>query len=92
MTPQQYRTLKFIVDYTYANKLAPTYDEMSKELGFKKSGVHRIIHALNRKGYIIKAPGVRNIKLGLPAPTDNEVLKWAIKICLDAGFRFENKA
>ena len=55
LTFQQEKLLKFITDYQKQNNVTPSFDEMKDGLDLKsKSGVHRIVSALEERGYIKK--------------------------------------
>ena len=55
LTFQQEKLLKFIIDYQKQNNVTPSFDEMKDGLDLKsKSGIHRIVSALEERGYIKK--------------------------------------
>lgn len=55
LTFQQEKLLKFIIDYQKKNNITPSFDEMKDGLDLKsKSGIHRIVSALEERGYIKK--------------------------------------
>ena len=55
LTFQQEKLLKFIIDYQKQNNITPSFDEMKDGLDLKsKSGIHRIVSALEERGYIKK--------------------------------------
>lgn len=55
LTFQQEKLLKFIIDYQKQNNVTPSFDEMKDGLDLKsKSGIHRILSALEERGYIKK--------------------------------------
>ena len=55
LTFQQEKLLKFIIDYQKQNNVTPSIDEMKDGLYLKsKSGIHRIVSALEERGYIKK--------------------------------------
>ena len=55
LTFQQEKLLKFIIDYQKLNNVTPSFDEMKDGLDLKsKSGIHRIVSALEERGYIKK--------------------------------------
>lgn len=58
LTPKQKDLLLLLHRWTRARGTAPSYDEMAAELGLRsKSGVHRLIAALEERGYILRLPG-----------------------------------
>ena len=55
LTFQQEKLLKFIIDYQKQNNVTPSFDEMKDGLDLKsKSGIHRLVSALEERGYIKK--------------------------------------
>ena len=55
LTFQQEKLIKFIIDYQKQNNVTPSFDEMKDGLDLKsKSGIHRIVSALEERGYIKK--------------------------------------
>ncbi|MCH7543950.1 MAG: hypothetical protein IIB65_09950 [Proteobacteria bacterium] len=57
LTESQAQALEFIKEYYHANKIPPSYDEMMAGFGLKsKSGVHRLIYALEERGYLRLLP------------------------------------
>ena len=55
LTFQQEKLLKFMIDYQKQNNVTPSFDEMKDGLDLKsKSGIHRIVSALEERGYIKK--------------------------------------
>jgi len=55
LTFQQEKLLKFIIDFQKQNNITPSFDEMRDGLDLKsKSGIHRIVSALEERGYIKK--------------------------------------
>jgi len=55
LTYQQEKLLKFISDFQLKSNVTPSFDEMKDGLSLKsKSGIHRILSALEERGYIRK--------------------------------------
>lgn len=53
LTKAQHRALEFIKDYSARHCIPPSFEEIKEHLELKsKSGVHRIIKALDDRGYI----------------------------------------
>lgn len=53
LTRRQHDCLQFIEEFTAKHSISPSYYEIMLELGLKsKSGVYRLIHALEERGYI----------------------------------------
>lgn len=65
MTPVQLRLMNFICDYTDENAISPSFDGMREGLDLaSKSGVHRIVHALEEERWIsLPFRGSRNITI-----------------------------
>lgn len=65
MTLVQKTTFDFIREYSEQNGIAPSYDEIMVELGFKsKSSVHRVINLLEERGLIRRLTGrARSVKI-----------------------------
>lgn len=60
MTPRQTETYNFFCDYYLARGYAPSYDEIAAKLSLRsKSGVNRILTALEYKGLLINEMGHR---------------------------------
>lgn len=57
VTLKQRELLNFITEYQTSNDASPSFGEMQEALGLKsKSGVHRMIVALEERGYIRRIP------------------------------------
>jgi len=57
MTPQQKRLYDIIKAELDASGVCPSYEEMRERLGIKaKSGIHRLINDLERRGHIRRLP------------------------------------
>jgi DNA-binding MarR family transcriptional regulator len=65
LTRRQADALRFIEKYQSDHGFAPSYAEICKALGLEsKSGIHRIVSALEDRGYVARLPGrVRTIKV-----------------------------
>jgi hypothetical protein len=73
LTRLQQRTHEAIADFIDEHGLAPSYEEVARQLGKTKSHTHQIIHALRRRGVITFREGhKRTIQLicrpGEPIP------------------------
>lgn len=68
MTRRMRDCLEFIHDYSGRNGYAPSYDEIMDALGLRsKSGVHRIVHALEERMFITLLPDrARSIEVIIP--------------------------
>lgn len=57
MTKKQYEVLAYLRDYMADKPIAPSYDEIAAECGLSsKSGVSRMIKALEERGHIQRIP------------------------------------
>ena len=57
LTKKQYELLLFLEDRISRSGVTPSFEEMKKKLGLKsKSGIHRLILALEDRGFIKKLP------------------------------------
>lgn len=57
LTVQQARTLGFIREYTREHEVSPSFEEIRDHLGIEgRSGVHRIVKALEERGRIRRLP------------------------------------
>ena len=66
LTERQLDCLKFIRETIQDTGTCPSFEEMMKRLGLRsKSGVHRVITALEERGHIIRMPG-RSRSIALP--------------------------
>lgn len=60
LTTKQQELLFFIRETVSKRGLAPTFEEMKDGVGLKsKSGIHRLILALEERGFIKRLPGRR---------------------------------
>lgn len=61
MTPSELKAHQFLISFWTTHGYGPSFEEIRTEMGWaSKNGVHRIISALARKGYV-KLGGTRNI-------------------------------
>src|SRR5436853_2888297 len=57
LTKKQHQLLLFIRDRMSADGIAPSFDEMKEALKLKsKSGIHRLITALEERGFLRRLP------------------------------------
>ena len=57
LTRKQHQLLTYIDNHLNANGVPPSYDEMKDALGLKsKSGIHRLVTALEERGFIRRLP------------------------------------
>ena len=85
LTPRQHQLLRFIHNYVTRHGVSPSFEEMRDSLNLRsKSGIHRLISALEERGYIRRlAHRARAIEL-LRAPSAGAALA-AEEPRLDAG-------
>jgi SOS-response transcriptional repressor LexA len=58
LTPKQYELLLLLNEKLDTNGFGPSYEEMAKTLGIEsKSNIHRMIVALEDRGFIRRLPG-----------------------------------
>ena len=81
LTAKQHELLHFIQQRLDASGISPSFEEMKEALGLKsKSGIHRLISALEERGFLRRLPnraralevlkGVEGGKAGAPASRD----------------------
>lgn len=81
LTRKQHELICFIEDRLAETGISPSFEEMKEALGLKsKSGVHRLISALEERGFLKRLPNraralevVRNPERGAKASQDNVV-------------------
>jgi len=75
LTPRQHELLRFIHAYVTRNGVSPSFDEMRDSLNLRsKSGIHRLISALEERGYIRRlAHRARAIELLRAPPSGSEL-------------------
>lgn len=57
LTPKQYELLAYIDTFITEHGVSPSFDEMKEALNLKsKSGIHRLITALEERGFIARLP------------------------------------
>ena len=57
LTPKQYELLSYIDTFISQHGVSPSFDEMKDALNLKsKSGIHRLITALEERGFIARLP------------------------------------
>jgi len=57
LTKKQVELLNYLTEFTKKHKISPSYDEMRNKLNLKsKSGIHRIISALEEREFIRRLP------------------------------------
>ncbi len=75
LTPRQHQLLRFIHGYVTRHGIAPSFDEMRDALNLRsKSGIHRLMAALEERGYIRRLPHrARALELLRPPPSCGDV-------------------
>ena len=57
LTGKQHQLLSYLIDYKAEKDITPSFDEMRSAIGLaSKSGIHRLVSALEERGYIRKLP------------------------------------
>ena len=57
LTGKQHQLLRYLIDYQAEKDITPSFDEMRAAIGLaSKSGIHRLVSALEERGYIRKLP------------------------------------
>ena len=57
LTGKQHQLLSYLIDYQAEKDITPSFDEMRSAIGLaSKSGIHRLVSALEERGYIRKLP------------------------------------
>ena len=57
LTGKQHQLLSFLIDYQADKDITPSFDEMRQAVGLaSKSGIHRLVSALEERGYIRRLP------------------------------------
>jgi len=58
LTPRQKSVLDFIMAFQREHRMAPTVREICAHLGLSgPAGIHRVLHVLKEKGYLLAEPG-----------------------------------
>jgi len=58
LTPRQHSVLEFIMEYQKQHRMAPSVREICEHLGLRApAGIHRLLHVLKDKGYIVAEAG-----------------------------------
>ncbi|MDR1827267.1 MAG: transcriptional repressor LexA [Methylobacteriaceae bacterium] len=71
LTPKQRELLRFIQERLYSDGVPPSYDEMKEKLGLKsKSGIHRLVTALEERGFIRRMPNRARAMEVIKLPAD----------------------
>ena len=80
LTVKQKELLEYVSDFINSNKVSPSYDEIREAMNLKsKSGIHRIVLALEERGFIRKlANRARAIEV-LKNPNLSEWRKTCVK-------------
>ena len=78
LTQRQLQLLKFIQDYVREHDVSPSFEEMRSALKLKsKSGIHRLIQALEERGFIrrlaYRARALEVVKLNPEPPVGGEL-------------------
>jgi predicted DNA-binding protein (UPF0251 family) len=66
LTQREAECLAFCQMWSNRSEVAPTYQEIGDAMGIHRSGVHRCLHSLKRKGRIALHHGNRGIQVLVP--------------------------
>ena len=93
LTGKQHQLLSYLIDYQAEKDITPSFDEMRAAIGLaSKSGIHRLVSALEERGYIRKLPNrARAIEI-LRHPGFRQETSKASKNVITANFTPENSA
>jgi repressor LexA len=80
LTRKQHELIRFIQDRLEATGISPSFEEMKEALDLKsKSGVHRLISALEERGFIRRLPNrARALEVRMPAPAQPAASRPAV--------------
>lgn len=82
LTAQQAKLLAFIQECFDTCGMAPSFEEMKEALGLNsKSGIHRLILALERRGHIARGRGQARA-LSVTTKTDTITTRRALEVVL----------
>jgi repressor LexA len=85
LTRKQHELICFISDRLEETGVSPSFEEMKEALDLKsKSGVHRLISALEERGFIRRLPNRARALEILKMPERGEVVKLARKAPVDS--------
>ena len=93
LTGKQHQLLSYLIDYKAEKDITPSFDEMRAAIGLaSKSGIHRLVSALEERGYIRKLPNrARAIEI-LRHPGNGPEAYKASKNVITADFTPANSA
>ncbi|MBH20750.1 MAG: repressor LexA [Rhodobiaceae bacterium] len=94
LTEKQHELLKYIYQRVTENGISPSYDEMKLAVNLhSKSGIHRLVNALEERGYIRRLPNrARALEiLKHPFANQNNELAKKIEIEKTQSFKDENR-
>ena len=94
LTEKQHELLKYIYQRVTENGISPSYDEMKLAVNLhSKSGIHRLVNALEERGYIRRLPNrARALEiLKHPFANQNNELAKKIEIEKTQSFIDENR-
>ncbi|MFV0431077.1 MAG: transcriptional repressor LexA [Alphaproteobacteria bacterium] len=77
LTKKQLSLLQFLNSYAKLHSTSPSFDEMKDAMGLKsKSGIHRLIAALEERGYIRRLPNRARALEVIKMPEAIEETSW----------------
>jgi repressor LexA len=79
LTAKQKDLLLLLHRWVGAHGTAPSYEEMATEIGLRsKSGVHRLVAALEERGYILRLPGRARAVQVVRLPADHALAQSTV--------------
>ena len=92
LTEKQHELLKYIYQRVTENGISPSYDEMKLAVNLhSKSGIHRLVNALEERGYIRRLPNRARALEILKHPFANQNNELAKKIEIEKTQSFTNE-
>ena len=92
LTEKQHELLKYIYQRVTENGISPSYDEMKLAVNLhSKSGIHRLVNALEERGYIRRLPNRARALEIIKHPFANQSNELAKKIEIEKTQSFTNE-
>ena len=92
LTEKQHELLKYIYQRVTENGISPSYDEMKLAVNLhSKSGIHRLVNALEERGYIRRLPNRARALEIIKHPFANQNNELAKKIEIEKTQSFTNE-
>ena len=92
LTEKQHELLKYIYQRVTENGISPSYDEMKLAVNLhSKSGIHRLVNALEERGYIRRLPNRARALEIIKHPFADQSNELAKKIEIEKTQSFTNE-